>query len=120
MHSPEKTGLRVRHRGRMNDPAYRLARVGELAVGECRLVGLSQRDQGNTVESEFSLAALDHEPPNPALGPGLLDVEVDSVAVTVSSRRGRAHEGGRKPLVGMAALGLGLRRVVAELVTFQS
>ena len=43
---------------------------------------------------------------DPASGSARLDEEVEAVAIAVSARRGRAHEGSREGLVGMAALGL--------------
>ena len=43
---------------------------------------------------------------DPTPGSRLLDVEVESVPVAVPTGRSGAHEGGRQPLVGMAALGL--------------
>ena len=84
------------------------SRAGELAVGERLLAGLGERDQLDAAESELPLASPDDEALDPAAGSGLLDVEVESVPVAVSSGRSGAHEGGREPLVGMAAPGLGL------------
>ena len=83
------------------------ARAGELAVGQRLLAGLGQRDQGDAPESELALAAPNDEPLNPAPRSRRLHVEVQPVAVRVSSRRGGAHESGRQGLVGMTALGLG-------------
>ena len=82
------------------------ARAGELAVGQRLLPRLGQRDQGHAAEPELALPTPDDEPLNPAPRSGLLDVEVEPVAIAVSAGRGRAHEGGREPLVGMAAPGL--------------
>ena len=82
------------------------ARAGKLAVGQRLLPRLGEQDQLGVAESELTLAAPDHEPLNPTPGSGLLDVKVETVAIAVPAGRCRAHEGGREPLVGMAALGL--------------
>ena len=83
------------------------ARAGELAVGQRLLARLGQRDQLATLPSPNSrLRPRIDEPLNPAPRSGPLHIEVEPVAVAVSAGRGRAHEGGREPLVGMTALGL--------------
>ena len=82
------------------------ARAGELPVGQGLLPRLGQRNEGDAAEPELALAAPDDQPLNPAQRSRLLDVEVEPVTIAVSAGRGRAHEGGREPLVGMTALGL--------------
>ena len=84
------------------------ALAGELAVDECLLPRLGQGDQGEAAESELTAAATDDEALNPAAGSARLDKEVEAIPVSVSSGRGGAEEGGRKGLLGMAALRLGL------------
>ena len=81
------------------------ARACQLAVGQGLVPGLGQRDQGGAAESELALAAPDEEALNPAPGAAGLDEQVQPVAVTVPSRRSRAHEGSREGLLGMAAFG---------------
>ena len=83
------------------------ARAGELTVGQRLLAGLGQRDQGEATEPELALAAPDHEPRDPAPRSRPPHVEVQAVAVAMPAGRGRAHEGGRQRVLGMAALGLG-------------
>ena len=79
------------------------ARARELAVGQRLLAGLGQRNQRHAAQSELAIAAPDHEPLNPAPRSRRLHVEVQAIAVAMSAGRGRAHEGGRQRLVGMAA-----------------
>ena len=93
------------------------AGAGELAVGEGLLAGLGERDQMDAAESEFAFAAADDEALDPASGAGTLDVEVESVAVSVPTDGRGADEGGGEPVVGVSALGLVRRGVGALSVT---
>ncbi len=81
----------------------RAARTGQLPVRQRLLAGLGQRDEDDAAETDLTLAAPDDEPLDPATGSGLLDVEVQPVAVAVSAGRSGAHEGGGEPVVGMSA-----------------
>ena len=90
--------------------------TGELAVGQCLLPCLGQRDQGDAAQSELTAAAANNKPLDPAPGSGRLDEQVQAVAVGVSSRRGCAHGGGRQGLVRMAAFRFGFSGSVGCVV----
>ena len=81
---------------------------GQAAVGPRLLARLGQRDQRHAAEPQVASAAVDHEPLDPASGAGRLDVEIESLAIAVSSGRGGAHEAGGQPFVWMASSGLRL------------
>ena len=70
------------------------ALAGKLAVGPRLLARLGQRDQRHAAEPQVASAAVDHEPLDPASGAGRLDVEIESLAIAVSSWRGRPNETG--------------------------
>ena len=86
------------------------ALAGQLTVGQRLFPGLGEGDQRDAAEPELAAPTPDEQALNPASGSARLDEEVQPVAVRVSSRRGRAHEGSRQGLIGMAALGLGFPR----------
>ena len=79
----------------------------QLAVGRRLFASLGQRQQPDAAESQLAAAATNDQPLNPAPGSAGLHVQVQPVAVSVSSRRSGTHEGSRQGLVGMVALGFG-------------
>ena len=77
----------------------------ELAVGAGLLAGLGERGEVDAAESEFVLPAANDEALDPASGPGALDVEVESVPVSVPADGRGADEGGGESVVRVSALG---------------
>ena len=74
------------------------------------LARLGQRHELRAAEADIVAPAVDHDPLDPAPRARRLHVEIQTLAVAVSSGAGGAHETGRQPLVGMAASGLCLSR----------
>ena len=80
----------------------------ETAVDQRLLARIGQRHQRHAAESDVPPAAVDHEPLDPASRAGRLHIEIQSLAIAVSSGRGGAHEAGGQPFVWMASSGLRL------------
>ena len=85
------------------------------------MAGFGQRDEGEAAKAERAALAVDDEPLHPVAGAGRLDVQVESVAVTVSAGLGdAAAEGGREGVAGMWAAGFGLSRALGGSFHYDS